>query len=152
MAATDVGIDSFPMNGSTIALDMLSLGIPYITLRGPVGEISGLVSSRFHCDSEKQFLLMVDDVLASRDERFSDTVASIYGAMLSKYGNSAWANVLEIVPAKKEPNYPDRPEIDDEALRLVDLYLVASEEGSAFKRLAEWALSRQFFRRWTIPA
>lgn len=64
--AADLGFDSFPMSGGMAVLDMISQGLPTLSLKCVTGHLDSVAESSFYCQTLDEWLIKAESVLNGR--------------------------------------------------------------------------------------
>lgn len=61
--AADLGFDSFPMSGGMAVLDMISQGLPTLSLKCVTGHLDSVAESSFYCQTLDEWLMKAESAL-----------------------------------------------------------------------------------------
>lgn len=120
--AADLGLDSFPMSGGTAVLDMLSSGLPTLSLKCATGHFDVIYNSIFYCETIQDWVAKANKLLNERNQNSKDAINEVLFQAGTAYGPQVWAQVLS---SEQEAQLPERPvQIPD--FEELNNYLIAS--------------------------
>lgn len=120
--AADLGLDSFPMSGGTAVLDMMTSGLPTISLKCATGHFDVIHNSPFYCETIQDWVTKVNLLLEEPNQKSQDAINEVLFQAETAYGPQVWAQVLSSQKASQLPAYPSQmPDFDE-----LNNYLVAS--------------------------
>jgi hypothetical protein len=128
--AADVGLDSFPMSGGTVSLDMMSAGLPFVSVKNPVGQTDFVVQSGLYEENFLDWRDKISRVLSDNSGSFRAEAREIFEIASRKFGPSSWSGLMDLA-SDSEPIFDvSTPSLGD--MRWVDRYLAATVSSKAF--------------------
>jgi glycosyltransferase involved in cell wall biosynthesis len=124
--AADLGLDSFPMSGGTVVLEMLSNGLPVISMTCPTGHLDHTINSEWYFSTYGDWLTAADWLLDQPREELQKRVLELNIGIRRYVMSSKWPDF----PTPKQEALADlrHDEARDEASVvdkiLLDEYLV----------------------------
>lgn len=122
LRAADLGLDSFPMSGGTAVLDMLSNGLPTLSLKCATGHFDVIYNSSFYCETIQDWISKARLLLEESNHKSQDAIKEILLQAETVYGTKVWAQILSHEQksnySEQTVQFPDIEELND--------YLIAS--------------------------
>jgi hypothetical protein len=119
--AADIGLDSFPMSGGTAVLDMISHGLPTISLRCPTGHFDVIQESDFYCETIESWVAKANQILSGDTLMVQSDLKQLLAETDKKYGPRVWASLLDYPRKQDEKTIFSEPDLD-----ALNNYLIAS--------------------------